>query len=77
MMHMIKHHRYRQHQGNIRRVENVDNVGIAHERYRLVNRRDHDAVADNLVVEGENEPSICTSMPKNSYFGLKENLRFA
>ena len=44
MMHMIKHHRYRQHQGNIRRVENVDNVGIAHERYRLVNRRDYDAV---------------------------------
>lgn len=53
MMHMIKHHRYRQHQGNIRRVENVDNVGIAHERYRLVNRRDYDAVADNLVVVGE------------------------
>ncbi len=53
MMHMIKHHRYRQHQGNIRRVEDIDNVGIAHERYRLVNRRDHDAVADNLVVEGE------------------------
>ena len=48
MMHMIKHHRYRQHQGNIRRVENVDNVGIAHERYRLVNRRDHDAVAATL-----------------------------
>lgn len=77
MMHMIKHHRYRQRQGNIRRVEYIDNVGIAHERYRLVNRRDHDAVADNLVVVGEKRAFDLHVDSENSYFGLKENLRFA